>query len=408
LSYNFSKRIESIDGLKKNFKYLAVCHHCLANSHRKFSLHVFISSSGENTCFEVGFDFAFITLNAKILSTEGIFMKWFLSLVLAASIGHAQNNNLGEAIVSILQKAGFVDFLSDKGECPERWEHLPEQDAQPLIQKAFELRSKGKYCESGRYFYELRRQWPVKEYYKMAWKELVNSYVLADDLIAAINEGNDFMDFFRGTPDVEDVHLILINAVYMKMMAAGSERSQEWTEYALGISKEQTSENPYLKNLSFKDFLEKYPNSPNVKVIEGMMRHARNNHAEYHLKIGNYYATRMMPDSAMPNYPAAVGRYALVLKWGPIVSSYNQALYSTVDVLYKMSAVIESNAISEDKLKEWLQIDSNRDKKAVDRKAIVSQIKTQIVELQKKMNSETITQDIWIQKTRLLIEEKQK
>lgn len=341
--------------------------------------------------------------------TKGERMKWFLTLMLVASMSHAQNNNnLGEAISSLLQKAGFLDFLSDKGECPEHFEHLPEQDAQPLISKAFELRSKAKYCESARYFYELRRQWPVKEYYKMAWKELVNSYVLADDLIAAINEGNDFMAFFIGSPEVEEVHLILINAVNMKMMAAGSERSQEWTEYALGISKQQNSDNPYLKNLSFKDFIDKYPNSPNIKVIEGMMRYARNNHAEYHLKVGNYYATRMMPDASFPNYPAAVGRYSLVLKWGPIVSAYNQALYSTVEVLYKMSDIIETNKISEDKLKDWLQIDSNRDKKAVDRKSIVTQIHAQIAELQKKMSSETVTQDIWIQKARLLIEQKQK
>ncbi len=339
---------------------------------------------------------------------QGENMKWFLSLVFIVNISHAQNNNIGEAITSLLKKTGFIDFMSDKGECPETYEHLPEQNAQALISRAFELRAKSKYCESGRYFYELRRQWPVKEYYKMAWKELINSYVLADDLIAAINEGNDFMAFFVGTPDAEDVHLILLNAVYLKMMAAGSEKSQEWTEYALGISNQQTSDNPYLKNLSFKDYMDKYPNSPNLKVIEGMMRNARNNHAEYHLKVGNYYATRMMPDATFPNYPAAIGRYAMVLRWGPIVSVYNQAMFSTVDVLYKMSAIIESNAISEDKLKEWLQIDPNRDKKAVDRKAILEGIKGQIAELQKKLNSETVTQDIWIQKTRSLIEEKQK
>lgn len=335
-------------------------------------------------------------------------MKWLLSLILATNLSQAQNNNIGKAIMMLVQNSGFVDFLSDKGECPERWDHLPEQDAETLIQKAFELRTKGKYCESGRYFYELRRQWPVKPYYKMAWRELVNSYVLADDLVAAINEGNDFMEFFRTAPEAEAVHLILINAVYTKMMAAGTERSQEWTEYALGISKTQTTDNPFLKNLSFKDFIEKYPNSPNVKSIESMMKRARNNHAEYHLKIGNYYATRAIPGSDLPNYPAAIGRYATVLKWGPVVSSYNQALYSTVDVLFKMSAAIESNIVGENKLKEWLQIDSNLDKTAIDRKALVEQIKAQIAELQKKMNSETITQDIWIQKTRLLIEEKQK
>tara|TARA_B110001454_G_scaffold219198_1_gene251678 strand:- start:260248 stop:261342 length:1095 start_codon:yes stop_codon:yes gene_type:complete len=363
--------------------------------------------SDKNRNFFFGFVFA-LPLLSKKQKEKGERMKWFLSLILMVNISLAQNNNLGEAITSLLKKTGFIDFMSDKGECPETFEHLPEQDAQALISRAFELRSKSKYCESARYFYELRRQWPVKEYYKMAWRELVNSYVLADDLIAAINEGNDFMAFFVGTPDVEEVHLILLNAVYIKMMAAGSEKSQEWTEYALGISKEQNSDNPYLKNLSFKDYLDKYPNTKNRQLIEGMMRYARNNHAEYHLKIGNYYASRMMPDASFPNYPAAIGRYATVLRWGPIVSSYNQTLFSTVDALYKMSAIIESNTISEDKLKEWLQIDPNGDKKAVDRKSIVEQIRAQIAELQKKMNSETITQDIWIQKTRSLIEEKQK
>ncbi len=115
-----------------------------------------------------------------------------------------------------------------------------------------------------------------------------------------------------------------------------------------------------------------------------------------------------MPDAGIPNYPAAVMRYDIVLKWGPIVSSYTQALYRTVEALHIMADVIETNKISEDKLKEWLMIDSFRDKKPVDRKAVVDQIRGQIKVFQTKMNSETITQDIWIQKARILIEEKQK
>lgn len=334
-------------------------------------------------------------------------MKWLLSLILVVNMVHAESN-VSETVKKWAKESGFLDFLFDKGGCPELFAHLPEQSAEQLMSQAYQLRAKRKDCEAARYFHEVRRQWPVRPYYKNAWKELIMSYVLADDYVGAINEGNMFMDQMRGTPEVEEVHLVLINAVNMMMMKAGTERSQEWTEYSLGISKKQNDDNPYLKNLSFKSFLDKYPDSPNVSTVKGMMTLARNNHAEYHLKIGNYYANRVMPGASFPNYPGAIGRYDVVLKWGPIVSSYSQALYMTVESLYKMAQIIESNSISEEKLKEWLIIDSFRDKKPVDRKAVVDQIYAQIKVFQTKMNSETITQDMWIQKTKLLIEEKQK
>lgn len=335
-------------------------------------------------------------------------MKWIFLVVLFYNVSHAQYN-ITDAITAFFKKSGTTDFLFEAGSCPEIIKPLPEQPAELLLADAFKLRAKHKDCEAARYFSEVRRQWPIKPYYKLAWKEQILSYVLADDFTAAINEGNDFIDQMRGTPEVEEIHLILINSVNGMMTKAGSDRSQEWTEYALGISKRQNEESPYLKNLSFKSFLDQYPNSPNVAVINGMMTQARNNHAEYHLKIGNYYATRIAADSGMPNYPAAVMRYRIVLKWGPIVSSYTQAMYSTVDVLYKMIRAIETpNALSEDKLKEWLQIDSFRDKKQTDRKALVEQIKMQIAELEKKSDSETITQDIWIQKTKALVQQHQK
>ena len=337
-------------------------------------------------------------------------MKWVISLILVINISNAQNV-VTDTISSWAKKSGFLDFLFNKSGCPEiyTYKHLPDQTAEELFAKAYELRAKQKDCDSVQYFQEVRRQWPVRPYYNQAWKEIVMSYVLADDYPAAINEGNDFMDHMRGAPEVEEIHLVLINSVNLMMMKAGSERSQEWTEYALGISKRQNDDNPYLKNLSFKSFMDKYPDSPNIKTIEGMMRVARNNHAEYHLKIGDYYAKRVLRGMLMPNYPAAVLRYDVVLKWGPIVSSFNQALYSTIEVLYKMKQAIETpNMLPEDTLKEWLQIDSLRDKKLVDRKALVVQIDVQISDLIKKADSETITQDIWIQKAKALVQVNQK
>lgn len=335
-------------------------------------------------------------------------MKLVIAIVLMISTVRAESSAF-DAVNDVIKKSGFLDFLFDKGSCPEIFKHLPDQSAEQLLTQAYELRSKRKDCESARYFFELRRQWPMKPYYNLGWKEQIMSYVLADDYMAAINEGNDFMAMMNGAPEVEEIHLILINAVNMMMMKAGSERSQEWTEYALGISKKQNEDNPYLKNLSFKSFIDKYPNSPNVTVIQGMTTQARNNHAEYHLKIGNYYATRIAQDASIPNYPAAIGRYHVVLKWGPVVSSYTKAMYSTIEVLYKMKRAIETpNVLTEDKLKEWLQIDSFKDKQPVNRKVIVEQIDQQIAELKEKMNSETITQDIWIQKAKSMIAENQK
>lgn len=323
-------------------------------------------------------------------------MKWFLLMVTIVNVGFAKNS--------------FLDSLiNQKGSCPESYDHLPDQPAQDLLNRGYELRARQKDCDSIQYFQEVRRQWPIKPYFKIAWKEIIKSYLLADDYTAAINEGNVFLDEMRGTPDVEEIHLILINAVNIQMMKAGSERSQEWTEYALGISKKQNDENPYLKNLSFKSYLERYPDSPNLSTVKGMMAHARNNHAEYHLKIGNYYAIRIAPDLGIPNYPAAVMRYDIVLKWGPTVTTFSQALYSTVDVLYKMkSAILAPGMLKDDDLKMWLQIDSIKDKSVLDRQALVRQIDLQIAELQKKLNSETITQDIWVLKTKSLMEEKQK
>lgn len=354
-------------------------------------------------------------------------MKWFLVLLLATNISlandQAPSNNLGEAIGKLWKKSGFGDgIFSNNGECPAQFEHVDkelEDNIDLLISRAFYYRNDKKdrdYCESARYFSEIRRLWATPQYFQMAWKELIKSYILAGDLIEAINEGNEFIEHYAVSADtakpqdpaVEEVHLILINAVHLKMAAAGSERSQEWTEYALGISKEQNSSNPYLKNLSYKDYLERYPNSKNKHVIEGMVREARNNYAQHQLNVGNYSKLRILPGVGYPNYPGAVGRYSIILGWGPIVSSYNQALYETVDALYKMAAMIESNALDERSLKDWLHIDPNVNKNLVDRKSIVTQIYAQIAELQRKMNASTVTQDDWIQKTRLLIQEKQK
>lgn len=341
----------------------------------------------------------------KIFKGDTMSTKIFCFTLLFSFFLNAEENTfLTNNISNWVKKSGFLDFLTGPNECPLYYEHLPEMDVDELFKKAFQLRVQKKDCESARYFSEIRLQWPIYPHYQKAWVELIKSYILADDYIEAINEANLFLDQNKNIPEAEQIHLIIINAVNDKMISAGSTKSQEWTEYALGISKSQNDQNPFLKNLSFKSYLDNYPNSKNRGMIENMITVARNNHARYQLDVGHFYATRTMPGMTIPNYPAAIMRYDVVLKWGPIVTSYNEAVYSTVYIFLKMIEAIKNpDVLPDNKLKEWLHIDTNVNKSTVDREKIVTEIKMQINHIGSKLTAEKIAQDDWIQRTKVLI-----
>ncbi len=262
-----------------------------------------------------------------------------------------------------------------KSECTEKSKYLPEQPAEQLLQKAGELRALKKDCESASVLQELKRQYPIRPYYRLAWMELINSYLLAEDYIAAINEANGFLDEMKFIPEAEEVHFKLLHAVYLKMQQAGDERSQEWTEYALGISSLQNEQNPFLKNLTFKSFYDAFPNSKLKSQVEGFHKVARNQHADYNLKVGIYIAFR-------GQHVAAIMRFARVLKWGPVVESYQHALYLTIENNLQIKNKIIDGTYDDQKIAEILLVEKVTPEM---KKQVLKDIDQQVKELRQIM-----------------------
>lgn len=268
-------------------------------------------------------------------------------------------------------------FFGD-GECAERPAPLPDASAEALFKRGQSSTAKKNHCEAARSYFEVMRQHPIAPWWKKSWLALIDSYVAAGDTLMAANEANEFLDQMRGVPEAEVVHFKLLTAVHQRSRALGAERSQEWTEYALGISRAQSEKNPYLLRLSYQSYLETYPHGRFVAEVRAYQLEARNIFANHWLAIGKFYLGQRQ-------YVAAIERFRFILQWGPGVAAFDEALFRSIETLANFARdIADRRRLSDDRLEELARAPL----KSIDRASLAAQTRAEAERLLRTMETD--------------------
>ncbi|MFZ4403164.1 MAG: outer membrane protein assembly factor BamD [Pseudobdellovibrionaceae bacterium] len=253
-----------------------------------------------------------------------------------------------------------------------------EADAENLWQLGLQQESKGQHCKAFNTFAGLSREYPVAPYYQKAGARLVLNLYLAEDYIFAINEGNLFIEQNHGLALAEDVYFIVLQSVNQLVLSRKVQNSPDWLYWALGLNGSQTADNPYLQKLSYKSYLEEYPNGKYTAQVLEFRNQARQRLAQYEFSIADFYCQKK-------EYVACINRTSFILKWGPGVNVFAQALYKTVQANVLLAKSIASGELSDLRLRELSQV---ADGEVLDRQQLAQDTFNQAKALYQQMQTQ--------------------
>lgn len=239
-----------------------------------------------------------------------------LFVALLALQAEAKTSNF----MRLLQDLGF--WMPAENSCPQDPESVAPMSAEMLWARAERARSDQDYCDAAKFYKEYIRQYPDGANYKLAWRELVITYNQSQNYILAMNEANVYIDDNKGMNDSEFMHYQLMRAVYLKIIneTHHAQIKQEFASYALGANITQSDETPYLQNMKFKTYLDRYPNSYFKKEVEANLNEIRQIYGAFILKEARQLAARR-------EYPQAINKYMMITGWGPVLDMFHEALY---------------------------------------------------------------------------------
>jgi outer membrane protein assembly factor BamD len=241
----------------------------------------------------------------------------------------------------------FPGFVSDRENCPEPPKPIEGLNAEQLFAKGEALLSKSQVtCEAARYFFEILRQYPDSSLYAKSQLRYIEALRKAGDFNGAINEANRFLEFRWQSPSGEEAHYQIVLAV--KEQLVGPKLSQTWAEYALGIGPGQNEGSPFILNLSFQSFLDRYPNSTRAAEVLGYQTAARNSLAAHFLEVGIFYFKK-------GSYKAAIGRFRYIAQNGRLTSSFEPAMYYMIMSYRFFAQAVRSGKINDQKLAELME-----------------------------------------------------
>lgn len=280
-------------------------------------------------------------------------MRLILFLLVFGSVGFGAGNSSSGAhnLNDLAQYAMDLMGINQKGSCKEIPPHLPEQSADLMMQRGFELLQKRKFCDAAGVFYEIRRQYPIQPYYKQAWIQMIVAYSMAEEEELVANWGNRFIETeMRGTPEAEEIHLLMLRVQYDKMVKSPEGRSIKQACQLLAFNQGDCAgthvnlEDPIDSNRTLKSYLEKYSDGKYVKEVKIWELEAKNKIANHSLYIARYYESR-------GQLIQALGRYKSVNKWGPSIDAFEVATLGLIKTMRTLSKqVLDPQMISKEQM----------------------------------------------------------
>jgi|GEM_PF-2041277 len=277
--------------------------------------------------------------------------KFFLITVLMLATHSAEARVFGN-IQRILYELGFIEDPSVQI-CPENIEIDYKATEEELWARARKAEAGYNPCEPAKYYKSLYVNYPAS--YREAYKRYVETYLKAHDYIMAINEANRYIENNKGLNESEYIHLLLLRAVdgEIKQTWRDKGRQMEFVAMSLGAALTQTEEAPYLLNLQYRSFLDRYPNSLWKNEVLAMLNDSRQMYGQNVLSEARMFIIKM-------DYPTAFQKYNVILKWGPAVGVFEEALYEVIQYHFQLSWLLtDARLLSDFKLNQFLKRDFN-------------------------------------------------
>jgi outer membrane protein assembly factor BamD len=273
---------------------------------------------------------------------------WPFTLLLSLSLHSTAQARISFEDVAAALGSLFPGFVSDQGSCPEPPKPIegltPEQI---FTQGETLLRKERVTCEAARYFFEVMRQDGASSLHQKAQLKYIEALRLARDFNGAVNEANRYLDTDWRSPGAEEAHYQIVLAV--RDQIGLPKHSQTWSEYALGIGPGQNESAPYLMNLAFQSFLDRFPNSRRKAEVSSYVLHARNSLAAHFLEVGLYYYKRK-------EYKAAIGRFMYIARNGRATTSFEPATYYAIMSFRAFARMVRSGEIKDKRLAELMGV----------------------------------------------------
>ncbi|MFN8790944.1 MAG: hypothetical protein ACK5Y2_05740 [Bdellovibrionales bacterium] len=267
-----------------------------------------------------------------------------LVLFILAFSAPAQAERLPTVIENVLINFGIIPPRGAPQYCPEETSHLDATEAAVLLAQAEKAKSSYNKCASLKFLKEILRQHPGDPLAKVAHRDILMTLFQAQDFVGAINYANLNLD-----RDSEYTHYMMLRALGRQIQDLNvSPELMDFLSYSLGASLEQNDSNPYLKNLKYQNFLEKYPDSLYANEIRILQNEARQ-------KYGSEILARARTNRLMMEYPKALNQLQMILEWGPVIDVFGEALYERIQLLSEFAfGLVRPRLISNVKLNKLL------------------------------------------------------
>lgn len=266
-------------------------------------------------------------------------MKKFLLLIAMILVSEAASARTS-ALQRILFELGFIEdpYIQI---CPEDTKIDYKATEAELWASARKAEGGYNKCKPAEYYRSLFVNFPNS--YREAFRRYVETFLNAQDFVMAMNEANMYITNWKGLNDSEYIHLLLLRAVdgEIKQSWRDSNRQMEFVSFSLGASIAQTEDSPFLLNLQYRAFLDKYPQSPWKNEVLAMLNDSR-----------QMYGKNVLSDARMfilkRDYPLAFQKYNVILKWGPAVGVFEEALYEMIQYHFELSWILTSKTLLSD------------------------------------------------------------
>lgn len=289
----------------------------------------------------------------------------------------------------------FSDLISGfnlyREECTQKPKELRDLAPRKLYEIAEEKSVRGEHCNASYVYQELMRQHPVRPYWQEAWIRQMVELLRARDYLGVINEANAFMDENPGSRQKENVHFLLLTAVFQKMRSLGAKKSPEWIQFGLGFQREQHLSNPYYLKLAYDSYLQSYPQGFYSELVLRFRSTSRNMYASYHFQVSKYLQSQ-------GEYYAANINLIPILKYGPVVDLFPEALYETVFNYRAFAKKIRAGGFSMQRLLSWVE---NGEDRTVDTEQMAIDLDLAAEQVLKQM-MENMPESPWTQRAREL------
>ena len=208
-------------------------------------------------------------------------------------------------------------------------------------------------CKAAQYYRSLIIAHPESAYYKEAYRSYIQVFFTAQDFVMAMNKGNEYLEKNSKLKDSEYIHLLVLRAVQgeIRQRVNRTKQQTEFVAYSLGINTEQNENTPFLLNLKYRSFLDKFPNSVYTAEVLEMMNESR-----------QLYGQKILADAReallRDNYSEAFIKYDVILKWGPVVDVFAEALSEITQYHFNLAWLISDKSLLSDyKLNQLLRQD---------------------------------------------------